>query len=247
MRWFDSHAHFDETHTSELSESIDRSVYGVDRVLIAGVSPDTFSEQVRFCLKNDFDFSLGIHPWFMNDESSLLLERLRSGLRCYEPRALGECGLDKVRGAPWNKQEELFEAQLYCAQEFDLPVVIHSVRAHHHVLNHLKRMDLKRKGVVHGFYGNTQQALGFIELGYKIGIGLLICHERSKKLRKVVQDIPLESIVLETDLPINHFEKYVNGSYSLLDVARTIADVRGESLELVSEVTYLQAEVLFSK
>jgi TatD DNase family protein len=86
--------------------------------------------------------------------------------------AIGEIGLDLYREDPqFERQQTILDAQLRLAKRHDLPVILHSRRTHDKLAMHLKRIDLPRTGVVHGFSGSLQQAQRFIELGYKIGVG----------------------------------------------------------------------------
>ena len=243
IRWFDSHIHLDDS--KKLPESFDAKQLPMKKALIAGTSPINSEAVVTTCEQHNLLYSLGLHPWFIDGDVSELLDDLRRDLRRYQPNALGECGLDKVRGASWEIQEVAFEAQLILAQEFNLPVVIHSVRAHHHVLSTLKKIDVPKKGVIHGFNGNMQQAMAFVDLGYKIGIGTFVCRETSKKLRDVAQKLPLEAMLLETDKSLDSFSE--KKSLSVEDVAQTIASLRQETLEEIARVTFSNSEVLFSK
>ena len=159
--------------------------------------------------------------------------------------AVGEIGLDYfVPGLDAAHQERLFAAQLKLAQRFDLPVLLHVRRSADRVLKGVRAVP-GLTGIAHAFNGSLQQAQAFIKLGFKLGFGGGMTHERALQLRRLARDLPLESIVLETDTPdiAPHWlyktaAERADGSpqgrntpAELPRIAQVLADLRGVSLE----------------
>lgn len=140
-------------------------------------------------------FSAGIHPWDAEltlHEQGSLLSRL-SQMECV---AIGEIGLDRVCGASFDVQRELFEAQLIIAANRQLPVVIHSVKTTKECLSALTKHNIKR-AVFHGFIGSWEVAEEIIRSGYYISFGFGTL--RSPKTIEALRRTPLDCLFLESD------------------------------------------------
>lgn len=164
--------------------------------------------------------------------------------------AIGEVGLDRYRDEPqFAKQERFLEAQLRLAKRYDLPVILHSRRTHDTLAMHLKRQDLPRTGVVHGFAGSLQQAERFVQLGYKIGVGGTITYPRASKTRDVMARLPLEALLLETDapdMPLNGFQGQPNRPEQAARVFDVLCELRPEPAEAIAEALYHNTTTLFT-
>ncbi len=147
--------------------------------------------------------ALGLHPIVIERHADDDPDKLQQALAQQQNVvAVGEIGLDLYRDDPqFAVQERLLDAQLQLAKRYDLPVILHSRRTHDKLAMHLKRRDLPRTGVVHGFAGSLQQAERFVRLGYKIGVGGTITYPRASKTRDVMARLPLDALLLETDAP----------------------------------------------
>ena len=114
--------------------------------------------------------------------------------------AVGEIGLDYYHGKDnKDKQKELFERMLDLAEAHDLPVIVHSRKAMQDTYDILKRHNVV--GTMHSYQGSEPMAQEFIKLGFYIGIGGTITHKNNKKARKVLNEIGIHHVVLETDSP----------------------------------------------
>ena len=148
----------------------------------------------------------GIHPLYVGAAREDDLYTLRQWLRDeisgeHPPVAVGEIGLDFfVPGHDASRQEQFFIEQLQIAAEFDLPVLLHVRRAVDQVLKCLRHSKVRR-GIAHAFNGSRQQAQAFIDLGFKLGFGGAMTWPRATRIRQLATELPLESIVLETDAP----------------------------------------------
>lgn len=117
------------------------------------------------------------------------------------PKAIGEIGLDFfVPGYDAARQAHFFTEQLDIADELGLPVILHVRRSIDAVLKHLRRSGVRR-GIAHAFNGSQQQAEQFIKLGFKLGFGGAMTYPGSTRIRELAANLPLESVVLETDAP----------------------------------------------
>ncbi len=163
--------------------------------------------------------------------------------------AIGEIGLDLYRDDPqFDKQQRFLEAQLKLAKAYQLPVILHSRRTHDKLAQILRRYDLPRRGVVHGFAGSLQQAQAFIKLGYAIGIGGTITYERASKTRQTVAQLPLSSLLLETDapdMPLQGFQGQPNRPERARQVWEVLCSLREESPEEIADALWHNSQQLF--
>ena len=191
--------------------------------------------------------SIGYHPEVVNnivDKDFEILENLVKNNK--KIVAIGEIGLDYY----WtkdnkNKQREVFRRQLEIAERLDVPVVIHSRDAIGETYEILK--EYKVRGVIHCFSGSLEMAKKFIDLGFLLGIGGVVTFKNSK-LSLVVEQVPLESIVLETDSPYLAPEPNrgkINESSNIPLIAEKIASIKGLLVEEVAKITTNNAVLLF--
>jgi len=261
MTLFDSHCHFDfdcfETERAAIWQSCRAA--GVTQLLIPGVSPELWQRQRR--LLEQFEglyAATGLHPWWVTawlntlSNRDLSKEVLKHSLlpHLQHPRcvAVGECGLDAMIELPLEQQTPLFEAQLQCACEQQLPVIVHVRRAHNQTLQLLKRYRPGRGGVVHGFSGSLELAQQYWRLGFYLGVGGTITYERASKTRAAVAGMPLEALLLETDapdMPLSGRQGAANSPAYLPAVASCLAAIRGSSPERIAAQTTANTHQLF--
>jgi len=116
-------------------------------------------------------------------------------------------------------------------------VILHSRRTHDKLALHLRRYDLPRTGVVHGFAGSLQQAERFVALGYAIGVGGTITYPRASKTRDVMARLPLSALLLETDapdMPLNGFQGQPNRPEQAARVFSVLCELRPESPDVLA-------------
>jgi len=192
--------------------------------------------------------SVGIHPHdaVQCDENALLqLHRLASHPRV---TAIGEIGLDYYRNlSPKNAQQQALEQQINLALQLRLPVIIHCRDAYDDLLPILARYPLR--GVLHCFSGELHHAQRAVEMGWYLGIGGVVTFKNAHTLREVVQRVPLENLLLETDAPylapMPHRGKRNEPAYIPL-IARMVASLKNVPLEELATVTTQNARCLFS-
>ncbi|ART62989.1 TatD family hydrolase [Kushneria marisflavi] len=240
----DTHCHFDfppfhgdETRSLQLAQEA-----GIEKIIAVGVSAERFAGVMSLAERFDPVYAaLGIHPMAINDFRAEHLQQLEAWLQQRPDKlvAIGEIGLDLFIDNPqFDRQEALLDAQLRLARQYNLPVILHSRRTHDKLAMHLRRLDLPRRGVVHGFAGSEQQALAFIKAGYFIGVGGTMTYERASKTRRTLSRLPLSSLLLETDspdMPVQGFQGEPNRPERINNVWQCLCDIREESPQDVAE------------
>ncbi|WP_028623144.1 TatD family hydrolase [Pseudomonas sp. Ant30-3] len=209
MELIDTHTHldfpdFDADRTALLADS--RAV-GVRKIVVLGVDQGNW-QRVWELVQSDPDLhaAFGLHPVFLDDHRPEHLSELADWLtRLAGHRqlcAVGEIGLDYfIESLDRERQQTLFEAQLQLAADFNLPALIHVRRSHAAVVATLKRFKLKRAGIIHAFAGSREEAREYIKLGFKLGLGGAATWPQALRMHRVLAELPLESVVLETDSP----------------------------------------------
>ena len=252
----DTHCHldfhdFDQDRQAVLNRCEE---IGVNQIVVPAVSASTFSRTISICQQyQSLSLALGLHPIFIVDhqpQDLITLDNLLSTLTDNtRPIAVGEIGLDffqkrLVTGDLKEKQKVFFAKQLIIAKQHDLPVIIHNRKAHDECLNAITESGV-RGGIIHAFNGSIQQAEKYIELGFALGFGGMLTYERSTKLRKLAEQIPLNSIVLETDSPdmtVSQHQGQRNSPEYLHYVQQALASVKRCSAETVATTTSLNAK-----
>ncbi len=210
MERIDTHCHLEAATFVDDFDEVVRHAFanGVTGIVSVGVSPADFDDQ---CLAIGQARAAGLsvwgafgtHPWWSDrvnvDEA---LAGLESQWESADPPiAVGEIGLDFARpGLENDVQSGLFTAQLDWAAERHLPVILHERKSADRLLYWLRR-HRHAGGVVHGFTGSHQQALGFIEQGFYLGVGGAITHPGAHRVHRMMRELPLDALVLETDAP----------------------------------------------
>jgi len=257
---FDTHCHFDflQPPLPQLWQQCRDA--GLVGLLVPGVSPSQWplvTAAVNSAEDQLIFAALGLHPGYLQQTDTpaspqALIAALRDAIERSHPTsaslvAIGECGLDGMIDTPMVQQIGFFEAQLMLAQEMDLPVVIHARHCHNDMLRCLKRVPVARSGIIHAFSGSVEMAHEYLRLGYLLGVGGTITYERANKTRKAIAQLPLSSLVLETDapdMPIAGRQGAPNSPLYLSEIAQALAQLQGVSIEQVAQQTTLNAQRL---
>ena len=221
---------------------------GVTRILVPGTQASKWQRQLDLCLAHQscqstiLDCSLGIHPYFLDTYQEDQLKQLEKLVRDNQATvvAIGEIGLDFAIPVPADVQIKVFERQLALAIDFDLPVIIHHRKSHNEIIARLKRFRPSRGGVIHAFSGSQQEAETYLELGFLLGVGGTITYPRAVKTRTTLSQVPLTSLVLETDapdMPINGRQGQRNSPEYLPEVLSHLSELRQQSKEKIRKVT----------
>ena len=256
MGLIDSHTHLDfPDFDADRQQLLTRSkALGVEQMVVLGVYQRNW-QRLWDLVQTDHQLyaAFGLHPVYLNEHRPEHVTELGQWLSrlAGHPQlcAVGEIGLDYfLPELDREAQQQLFEAQLQLAADFQLPALLHVRRSHAQVIATLKRFKLQRGGIVHAFAGSREEAREYIKLGFKLGLGGAATWPQALRLRKVIVDLPLDAIVLETDSPDMAPAMYPNQRNSpehLPDICQALAEVMGISPERLAEATTANARELF--
>ncbi len=251
MYLIDTHSHLDDPRLDQVrQQTLDQACQaGVVIQIIPAVSASSWRRVKALCKKTPNLYPCyGLHPLFMDEHLMSHLTELRTWLKKEKAFAVGECGLDYFINSPDKKKQKLiFSEQINIAIEFGLPAVIHANRAVEDVILEIKKNQLRR-GVIHSFNGSHQQAERLIDLGFKLSFGGAISYDRATKIRKLIRDLPLDSLMLETDAPDQPPAKYrgeLNKPAYLQEVFSVFCQLREEPAEYLAKKLNQNAIELF--
>jgi len=247
----DTHCHLDAAEFVVDRDAVYAAALaaGVERLVVPAVAVDGF-EAVKNCVQRypACVAAYGIHPLHAMAAGDDDLACLRRCLQTEDAVAVGEIGLDYyVPGIDPERQARLFVEQLKLAREFDLPVILHVRRAVDQVLKYLRRSGV-RCGIAHAFNGSRQQADEFVKLGFKLGFGGALTYAGSTRIRALAAELPLTTIVLETDapdMPPAWLARGRNAPAELPRIAAELATLRGLPPAEVIRQTGLNAAAVF--
>ncbi|QTF10131.1 metal-dependent hydrolase [Brenneria izadpanahii] len=252
--FIDTHCHFDFPPFSEnVSESLRlAATAGVERIVIPAVESRYFERVLALSHHHPSLYAaLGLHPLYISRHRDADLELLQDRLHQHPAKlaAVGEIGLDFYMQTPQlARQCALLEAQLKLARQHDLPVILHSRRSHDRLAQLLRRIDVPRTGVIHGFAGSLEQAQAFIRLGYYIGVGGTITYPRANKTRQAIARLPLDRLLLETDapdMPVSGYQGEPNRPERIAAVFQSLCQLRPESADDIAGAIYRNTLRLF--
>lgn len=253
MQLVDTHCHlYLDAFRADIGSVISRSLNaGVNRLYLPAI--DRGEHEHMLALEQEYPGQcramMGLHPCSVKADYRDELEAVRGWLDKRPFAAVGEIGLDYF----WDKtfireQQEAFRQQLEWSVEFGLPVVIHSRNAVDDCLRILETFPKgQARGIFHCFSDDLPTAHRILDLGFYLGIGGVVTYKKSG-LDAVVRELPLESMVLETDAPYLTpvpFRGKRNESSYLVYVARKLAEAKACPVELVAEVTSANAQKIF--
>ena len=247
----DSHCHLDfPSLSARLPEILaSASNCGVLRFIVPGVEPQFWGKIVSLAAADSrISAAPGVHPMKADQWSQTVAGVLQKLLP--DIVAIGEIGLDYTDGMPPRElQQAVFRAQLRIALRADLPVIIHCRKAFNDLLSILAEESAGAlQGVMHAFSGSVEIARECITRGLKIGIAGPVTWGNAVRPVKVVNEIPLEYLLLETDSPDLSPAPHkgaVNEPAFLLYTARKVADIKGVAIDEVAATTSGNANSLF--
>lgn len=253
MLFVDTHAHlyakqFDEDQSEMLQRSFDQKI---ERICLPNI--DSSSIQAMLDLESTYPKQcfamMGLHPCSVKENYKEELAIVKEWLDRRPFCAVGEIGIDLY----WDKsffeqQKEAFSQQIQWAKDLNLPIVIHARDATDIIIDIVrKEKGANLRGIFHCFGGSLEQAKSIIDLGFYLGIGGVLTFKKSG-LDKVLADVPLEHLVLETDAPYlapSPFRGKRNESAYIRQVADKLAEVKNIDLAEVAKVTTQNAAEIF--
>lgn len=255
MNFVDTHCHLnDEKFSDDLIEVIERAkIAGVNRIINFGDTLKSSAAVIEIAENFQGMFAgVGVHPEEIADFDKNSAEKIFELTKNKKVVAIGEIGLDYY----WEKdsekrllQQKIFIEQLEIAKSLNLPVCIHEREAHGDALKILKSDGKNLRGVMHCYSGSLEMAKEIWKLGWLTGFDGPLTFKNSAKLPEIVKAAPREMILIETDSPYlapvpNRGKR--NEPAFVVDVAKKIAEIRGETLEDVANYTTENAEKLYN-
>ena len=248
---FETHAHYDDP---AFDRDRDRLLAllkdeGIAPIVNIGASIETTKSTVELAHRYDHVYAaIGVHPSDCGDLTENDIEWLKDLSSDEKVVAIGEIGLDYHYDEPDREiQKKWFIRQLELAGDTSLPIVVHSRDAAQDTFDIIKDFRGLR-GVIHCFSYSAELAREYVKMGYYIGVGGVVTFKNGRKLHEVVKEIPLESIVVETDAPYLSPEPYRgrrNSSAFIPYIIERIADLKNVSYETVERVVYENAADLY--
>lgn len=253
----DTHTHldfpdFDADRQQVLANCLAK---GVQRMVVLGVSCEHWPRLWQLVQEHPALYAaFGLHPVFLAEHPTSAIQQLRAQLERLHGQeklcAVGECGLDYfLPELDRRQQQQLFEAQVQLAVEFELPLLLHVRRAHAACIATLKRYKPKRGGIIHAFAGSLEEAREYQRLGFKLGLGGAATWPQAQRLRRVIAQLDEQAIVLETDAPDMAPAMYPNQRNSpeyLAEICAELAQIRGISSDQLARLSTANAKQLFA-
>ncbi len=247
----DTHVHLDDD-----AFAIDRDAVieragraGIDTMIVPAVDANSWPRIKALCARHaELHPAFGLHPMFLANHVPAHVDVMSAWLDTEQAVAVGEIGLDfHVDGLDHELQRHYFSRQLQLARGHDLPVIVHARGALEEVSLTLRRTGGLR-GVVHSFSGSEQQAEQLWEIGFHLGIGGPVTYPRAQRLRRIVAQMPIEFLLLESDAPdqpdaAHRGER--NEPARVTEVLRCVAELRDASETDIAAATSANARRLF--
>ncbi|RRS10567.1 TatD family deoxyribonuclease [Pseudoalteromonas sp. J010] len=252
LAFIDSHCHLD---FNELAAGLATHIKaaqsaGVERFIVPGVTLTQSQRLLEF--KTDHPecaIAAGLHPYFIDKHHDSDMANLAQYAKLNRAQlcAIGECGIDATCEA-LAQQVSLFEAHVRLSNLLELPLIVHHRKSHHLIAAVFKRIKPKFGGVIHAFSGSKQQAEYYISQDFKLGVGGTITYPRGEKTAQIISQLPLESLVLETDapsMPLNGYQGKVNTPKRVVEVFEKLCEYRPETPNLLGAMLYQNTKQLF--
>ena len=205
-----------DIHTHNIPES--NTIENCEVISILNIYPWDYDSKKEVVNSPNIYFSCGIHPWYIDEKTfDYQYESLCEIAKHPKCVAIGEIGLDKIKGVDLEIQKQAFEKQISLAQELDKPLIIHCVKAWDELIELYKKYKPENSWIVHGFRGNSEQAHQLIHIGFKLSFGEHF-HPNT------VKTIPIDSLFVETD----------TSDISVLSNCQKMSMFRGVSVEYLS-------------
>lgn len=258
MEFFDSHSHYNDEKFNEDREKIIEETYkeGITKFICAGYNIESSKLSLEISNKYDYIYSIcGISP---NDvpenynQIDNMLEELENVVKNDKNNkivAIGEIGLDYY----WNKenkdiQKELFIKQIQIANKYNLPIVIHTREAVDDTIKILKENKVDNKGIFHCCPLNRELVKQALSLDFYISFAGPITFKNSKNAEEIVNMVPVDKILIETDSPYLAPEPKRgtrNDSRNVKYIAEKIANFKNLGIEEIAQATYNNAKKIF--
>ena len=251
----DTHAHYDDEQFDDDREELlnELKAEGVIGIVNCSSSYESIDKTIDIVNKYDYIYgALGIHPENADEFSEDVLEEIRTKIiNNKKIIAIGEIGLDYYWDENPSKevQQNALNRQMELARELLLPVIIHDRDAHEDTLEIIDKFP-EVTGIIHCFSGSVEFARECIKRGYYIGVGGVSTFKNSKKLKRVIEDIPVDRILVETDCPYMSPEPFRgkrNKSSYIKYVIDKIAEIKNIEANELNKIINNNSRNIFTK
>ncbi len=254
MKLIDTHTHLYLNHfNDDRNEVVNRSLENnITHLLLPNINSGTLPQMLDMSKKfPETCFPMiGLHPASVKEDYEKELMKIENSFKENNFIAIGETGIDLYRDKVYKEQQlAAFEIQVIWAKEKRLPLVIHSRDSFNEIFSILDKYATENiTGVFHSFTGNMNELKKALEYDFFIGINGIVTFANSD-LYKVIQNLPPEKLLLETDSPyLSPVPKRGrrNESSFLIYIAHTLAEIYGININNIAEITTNNAKTLFS-
>lgn len=253
----DSHCHLDRIDLEPFENKFENAISaanqrGVSHFLCVAINSDNQQEVIRIAESHpNIHASVGVHPLYTQGEKASV-ESLVNASRHKKVVAIGETGLDYFY-AEESKEEQLalFKTHVKAAVDVKLPLIIHTRDAREDTINILSDGNAEKVGgVLHCFTESLEMAETAMEMGFYISFSGIVTFNNADQLRETAKKIPLDRILVETDSPYLTPKPYrgkPNSPMYVTEIAKLVAEIRGEDYETFCQATTENYKKLFLK
>ena len=246
----DTHVHLNDEKFNDILDEVILSAksYGINRMFVIGYDYQSSKKAIEIANKYENIYAIvGLHPSEVDKETDFELSWLHEMLKENKVIGIGEIGIDLYYSKEYKDlQIDFFKKQLEMSIQYNLPVSIHTRDAIELTYNILS--EKKYNGIVHCYSGSLEMAKKFIDKGYYLGIGGVVTFKNTN-LKEVVKNIPLTSIVTETDAPYlapTPYRGKLNKPEYIKLIVEEIANLHNEKIEVVEEIIDQNVNKLFN-
>ena len=252
MKFFDTHAHLNDKRFKDDKDAVisELKSNSIDKVVTVGT--DVESSRVCIDIANNYEgvyATVGLHPHNaknFKDEDISAFEQMAKEKKVI---AIGEIGLDyHYDFSPRDKQMYAFKKQMELAKKLNLPAIYHVREAFGDFNPMVQRGEVANYAVMHCYGGSIESAKICLDAGMMISFTGVISFKNANKIRKVVEYVPLDRLMVETDCPYMApvpFRGKRNEPKYVKEVAKAMAEIKGISLEELAHITYNNAVEFF--
>ena len=247
----DVHAHLCDEKFFDLDEIVKNAEEKrVEKIISASYNFSSCKKNLEIANKFDNVFlTVGIHPENVDEIDENYLSNLKNLSQSKKVVAIGEIGLDyHWRDDNKEKQQKVFVEQIELANELDLPIVVHCRDAIGDTLEILKKHTPKKESLMHCYGGSEESAKEFLKLGFSFSFGGVVTFKNAKNVLKVVEALPLEKIMLETDCPYMSPEPFrgkLNEPKNIPIIAQKISEIKNLEISKIEEKTTKNTQKMF--
>ncbi len=254
--YIDVHCHLDKENYGDVGELVKRCAEsGVERIITVGFDlPSSYLAKELAEKYDEVYFTAGFHPTELKSYKEGDLDKIAELCAHKKCVALGEIGLDyHYPDTDKELQKRVFSAQLQLADSLKMPVQIHSRDCAEDMLSLLKdnAQRLKNGALMHCYSHSTELAEEFLKLGLYFSFGGASTWKGSKKAKRTIAALPLSHILTETDSPYmppaSAYGTFPNTPLAIPEILRSIADIKGVTVENAQKSVEENARTLFKK